>query len=169
MTVTKFLVPFVIILGVILALRFTGVFEQSVPPPASPAPVPPPTSPEASSATGIISEAVMAMSVDENHRPVEPTSVFPTHAEGFFCTFKVTDAPPDTVITAEWIYVGGEVEEDVGPKFVISKASHRLEGTVYTSFYNFPPFADYEWPRGDYKVVLCVDSEEEVSVPFSVR
>ena len=51
---TKFLVPFVIILGVILALRFTGVFEQSVPPPASPAPVPPPTSPEASSATGII-------------------------------------------------------------------------------------------------------------------
>ena len=61
------------------------------------------------------------MSVDENHRPVEPTSVFPTHAEGFFCTFKVTDAPPNTVITAEWIYVGGEVEEDVGPKFVISK------------------------------------------------
>ena len=40
---TKFLVPLLIILGILLALRLGGVFDQPLPPPAPPTPTPTPT------------------------------------------------------------------------------------------------------------------------------
>ena len=62
---------------------------------------------------GLLSEATMATDVDDDNRPVNPTNVFPTDADGFFCSFKINDAPPDTEIKAEWVYVGGEAEAEI--------------------------------------------------------
>ena len=123
-----------------------------------------------SPATGLLSEATMARGVDDNNRPVDPTGVFSTDAEGFFCSFKLTDAPPDTKIKAEWVYVGGEVEAQTGKNYTIEVLNATAEGTCYTHVVMpLPPIPDYEWPRGDYKVILYVDDQKEVSVPFKVE
>jgi len=123
-----------------------------------------------SPATGLLSEATMARGVDDNNRPVDPTGVFSTDAEGFFCSFKLTDAPPDTKIKAEWIYVGGDVEAEIGENYTIEVHNGIAEGTGYTSIVlPLPPMPDYQWPRGDYKVILYVDDQKEVSVPFKVE
>ena len=120
--------------------------------------------------TGLLSDATMAMAVDDDNRPVNPTNVFPTDAEGFFCSFKISKAPPDTRIKAEWIYVGGDVEGEIGENYTIEVDNGTAEGTGYThAVLVLPPIPDYEWPRGDYKVVLYVDDEEELSVPFKVE
>lgn len=125
---------------------------------------------EVSPATGLLSEATMARGVDNNSRPVDPTGVFSTDAEGFFCSFKITDAPPDTKIKAEWVYVGGEVEEQLGNNYTMEIMNAVAEGTCYTHVaMPLPPIPDYEWPRGDFKIILYVDDQEEVSVPFKVE
>jgi len=119
---------------------------------------------------GLLSEATMATGVDDDNRPVNQTNVFPTDAVGFFCSFKINDAPPDTKIKAEWIYVGGDVEAEIGENYTIEVHNGTAEGTGYThAVLWLPPIPDYEWPRGDYKVVLYVDDEEEISVPFKVE
>ena len=125
---------------------------------------------EASPARGLLSEATMAMAVDENSRPVGPTTVFPTDAEGLFCSFKITDAPPGTEIKAEWVYVGGEIEEDIGKNSTIETMNAIAEGTCYTYVAkSYLPRLDFEWPRGDYEVVLYVNGEKQVSVPFRIE
>lgn len=123
-----------------------------------------------STTTGLLSEATMATAVDENNRPLNPVSVFATDADAFFCSFKVSNAPSDTEIMAEWTYVGGEVEAEVGTNFVIEEQTITVEGTRY-AFVVFPrpPFPSYEWPKGDYKVVLYANGKEEASVPFNVQ
>ena len=125
---------------------------------------------EASPARGLLSEATMAMAVDENSRPVGPTTVFPTDAEGLFCSFKITDAPPGTEIKAEWVYVGGEIEEDIGKNSTLETMNAIAEGTCYTYVAkSYLPRLDFEWPRGDYEVVLYVNGEKQVSVPFRIE
>jgi len=112
---------------------------------------------EVSPPTGLLSEATMARGVDDGSRPVNPTGVFSTDAEGFFCSFKLTDAPRDTEIKAEWVYVGGEAEAQTGKNYTIEVLNATAEGTCYTSIVlPLLPIPDYEWPRGDYKVILYV-------------
>lgn len=125
---------------------------------------------EVSPPTGLLREATMARGVDNNNRPVNPTGVFSTDAEGLFCSFKITDAPPGTEIKADWVYVGGEIEEEIGKNRTIETMNAIAEGTCYThvakSYLGGP---DRQWPRGDYEVVLYVNGEKQVSVPFSIE
>ena len=125
---------------------------------------------ETGPASGLLSEATMATAVDENSRPVGPTTVFPTDAELLCCSFKITDAPPGTEIIAEWVYVGGEVEEEVGKNCILETMNAIAEGTCYTYVAKaLTPMPDYQWPRGDYKIVLYVNGEEQASVPFKIE
>lgn len=119
---------------------------------------------------GMLSEVTMTVAVDENGKPLYPTTVFRTGAETFFCSFKVTDAPPDTQIRGEWIYVGGEAEEQLGKNYVMDEMTITVEGTRYAAvLYRSPPLPTYRWPVGEYKVVLYVNDKEEMSVPFTVK
>jgi hypothetical protein len=119
---------------------------------------------------GIISEVTMAVAVDENGKPLYSTTVFNPDSDVFFCSFKVTDAPPDTKIKGEWIYVSGEVEEQIGKNYVMNEMTITVEGTRDAAvFYRRPPMPTYRWPKGEYKVVLYVNEKEEMSVPFTVK
>jgi len=129
---------------------------------------------EASPSNGVISEITMSTDVDSNNRPVNPTTVFPIDAAGFFCSFKVSGFPVGSELEAQWIYVGGDPEAEVtiGKNSVADtqKATITKKGQGYTStVYAKPPIPDYTWPKGDYKVVISVDGQEKGSAYFKVQ
>jgi len=122
------------------------------------------------SASGMLTEITMTAAVDKDSRPLYPTTTFATDANAFYCSFKVIDAPPGTEIKGEWTYVSGEVEEEIGGKnFVMDEVTITVEGTQYAYvYYLLPRVPDYTWPKGEYKVVLYVNGEEDASIPFTV-
>jgi len=123
------------------------------------------------STSGLLTEITVAAAVDEEGRPLHPTTVFATDADAFYCSFKVNKAPPDTEIKGEWIYVSGPVEEQIGGKnYVMEEQSYTIEGTRYDWVcYLRPNIPNYEWPVGDCKVVLYVNGKEDASMPFTVK
>lgn len=120
---------------------------------------------EVSFTTASLSEATMTTAVDENMQPLDTTDVFAPDAQEIFCSVKLSSAPPDTEIKAEWVYIQGEVEDLTN--YLIDEWSTTADGTRYIGASIIRPYDG--WPKGDYKVVLYVDSEEELSVPFYVR
>lgn len=116
--------------------------------------------------TASLSEATMAKGIDETtNKPIDKTQVFTPDAPEFFCSAKLSNAPSDTEIKAEWIYVQGEAGGVTD--YIIEEVTVTSEGTGYIGF---PlPRPDTAWPRGAYKVVLYVDGEESLSVPFTVE
>lgn len=115
--------------------------------------------------TASLSEATMAKGIDETtNKPIDKTQVFTPDAPEFFCSAKLSNAPSDTEIKAEWIYVQGEAEGVTD--YIIEEVTVTSEGTgyIYFSLTN-----DALWPRGEYKVVLYVDGKESLSVPFTVE
>jgi len=127
---------------------------------------------EASSSEGVITDVVMSTAVDENERPLNPTTVFATDAYGFFCSFRLSGFPVGTKMRAELVYVGGEVEDEVGQNVSIDVQTGTIErkGSGYTYVvFLIPSMSDYEWPVGDYKIVLSVDDQEKASAYFKVE
>ena len=120
---------------------------------------------EVSFTTASLSEATMCQNVDEELQPVDANDVFTTDAEEIFCSVKLSSAPPDTEIKAEWMYIEGELE-DVS-NYLIDDWSSTAEGTRYVYASLSSPYEG--WPRGDYEVVLYIDGKEEVRVPFTVE
>jgi hypothetical protein len=118
---------------------------------------------EISFTTASLSEATMCTAVGEDARPLDSTDVFAADTPEIFCSVKLSHAPSDTEVTAEWIYVGGE--EDVTDYF-LDDYTLTADGTRYLAF--SLTYSDL-WPRGDYKVVLYVDGKEKLSVPFTVE
>ena len=116
--------------------------------------------------TASLSEATMAKGIDETtNKPIDKTQVFTPDAPEFFCSAKLSNAPSDTEIKAEWIYIEGEAEGVTD--YIIDEFSVITEGTRYVGFSLERP--DPGWPRGEYKVVLYVDGKESLSVPFAVE
>ena len=115
--------------------------------------------------TASLSEATMCLSVDSDMRPVDATDIFATDTPEIFCSVKLSSAPSDTDVKAEWIYVQGELEGT--ENYLIDDYTLTAEGTVYLGFSLTEP--DAGWPIGEYKVVLYVDGEEKLSVPFTVQ
>ena len=124
---------------------------------------------EGSTQGGVITEVTMATAVDENDRPIEPTSVFAVDTEVFYCSLKLSGFSSGTKIMAEWIYVKGEVEDE---NRIFNVSTGTIGGDGYTSVaFELPTDAvpGYEWPRGDYKIVLSVEGEEKASASFKVE
>ena len=116
--------------------------------------------------TASLSKATMCKSVDsETREPVEPTNVFSPDTPEIFCSVNLSNAPSDTEVSSEWIYVKGELE-DVSD-YLIDEVSITTDGTRYVSFSVTRP--DNGWPTGDYKVVLYLDGNEKTSVTFKVQ
>ncbi len=108
----------------------------------------------------------MCKSVDETTmKPIEVADVFAPDTPEIFCSVKLSNAPDDTEVKAEWIYVSGEAEDL--SNYLIDEVSLTADGTRHLSFSLIRP--DEGWPRGDYKVVLYVDGKEQLSVPFIVE
>jgi len=125
---------------------------------------------EISSASGLLSNITMASAVDWQCKPFQPMTVYATDANGFYCSFKITNAPPKTQIKGEWVYVSGEAEAQIGKNSVIDELTITVEGTRYAFIpYLRPPVPGYKWPKGDYKIVLYVNDKEDANVPFAVK
>ena len=116
--------------------------------------------------TASLSKATMCKSVDsETREPVEPTNVFTPDTPEIFCSVNLSNAPSDTEVSSEWIYVKSELE-DVAD-YLIDEVSITTDGTRYVPF--SVPRPDNGWPTGDYKVVLYLDGNEKTSVTFKVQ
>ncbi len=113
-----------------------------------------------------IEEATMASSVDENQRPVDKTDTFTMDDEVIYCCVKVSNVQRETLISARWILVEGDLEGrgniEIGAhEEIISESryvSFGLEDRQATMF-----------PRGSYKVILSVDDKESMTIPFAVE
>ena len=60
---------------------------------------------EASPATVSLSEATMTTAVDSDLRPLDTTDVFAPDTPDIHCSAKLSNAPSDTEVKAEWIYI----------------------------------------------------------------
>lgn len=118
---------------------------------------------EVSCTTASLSEATMCTGVDADSEPLDSVNVFSVDTPEIFCSVKLSNAPSDTLVKAEWIYVEGEAGLT---DYFLDDYELTADGTRYLSF-----SLTYtgEWPRGDYKVVLYVDGKEKSSVPFTVE
>ena len=120
---------------------------------------------EVSFTTASLGEATTCHSVDKDMRPIDATDVFAVDTPEIFCSVKLSSAPADTEVKAEWVYVKGELEDM--ENYLIDAYSLTADGTRYLSFSLAIPEAG--WPKGEYKVVLYVEGKEELSVSFAVR
>jgi len=115
---------------------------------------------EVSFTTAELSEATMALGVDNQNKPVDPTNVFKPGTEEIFCSARLSNAPSDTEINSVWIYVTAD-------NYEIDSFAINTDGNRYLQFSMNRPTSG--WPEGDYKLVLYIDGEEAVSLPFSVQ
>ena len=58
--------------------------------------------------TASLSESTMTSAVDDKNRPEDKTSTFSAETSEIHCSMKLSNAPPNTEITGELIYIEGE-------------------------------------------------------------
>jgi hypothetical protein len=119
---------------------------------------------EFSFSTARISDATMATSLDKDMLPVNATDEFSPDTAKICLSVKLSNAPPDTEVKAEWIYVRGEMEDL--ENYLIDTVSVQGENDAYVGFTLSRP--DNGWPKGEYEVVLSIDGKKKLTVPFEV-
>ncbi len=115
--------------------------------------------------TASLSEATMCLAVDSQSKPVNPTTEFAPNSPEIFCSVKLSNAPGDTEVRSEWIYVRGEL--DGVTDYTIDTLTISSEGTRYVEFSLGIP--DNGWPVGEYMLMLYIDGKEKESLPFTVE
>jgi hypothetical protein len=121
---------------------------------------------EVSFTTAKLSEVTMAKGVDETtYKPVDKTDTFSPDTPEIFLSAKFSNAPSETEIASEWVYVEGEVADL--KDYLIDSISIDVSGTDYLYF--SMPVPDQGWPQGQYQVILYVDGEEAETVSFTVE
>jgi hypothetical protein len=112
-----------------------------------------------------LSDATMCKSLDlETGEPVEQTDTFDVATQVIYCSVKVSNATPDTEISAEWLYLPA-TDDEAG--LLISDWSMTMDGTRYIPLSIMRP--ENGWPQGDYKLVFYLDGKEALSVSFKVQ
>lgn len=121
---------------------------------------------EVSFSTANLSEAVICKSVDEvTGKPVEKADVFSSDTEKIYCSVKLSNAPEETQVLSQWIYVKGDLADVENYK--IDEASLQVKGTTYLMFSLSRP--DNGFPKGEYVCKLFLNGKEKESVPFRVE
>ena len=120
---------------------------------------------EVSLTTASLSEATITTAVDDNMQPLDATNVFAPDTPTIWCSVKLSFAPPDTEVKAQWLYIGGEATELTNS--VLYEDVGTESGSYYLGFSLSPPASG--WPRGNYMVKFYIDGKEELSVPFTVQ
>jgi len=157
-----------VLVGLVLLLTSSGIACQPTPlppqapaPTPSPAPAPTPTPPVPSVS---LTEATMASEVDSSNIPVQTASVFTDDVSTIYCCAKLCNAPADTRVKAEWIYVGGEHSDLLNS--ILFEDSLIGSGTRHLKFSQNRPSSG--WSLGKYEVVLYLNGEQNRVVPFSI-
>jgi hypothetical protein len=111
-----------------------------------------------------LTEITMTTAVDFDMKPLDTTDVFDVDIKEIHCSVKLSNAPTNTRVTAEWIYIQGV--EDL-QNYTIDEYSVTTEGTRYIDMSLLRPYEG--WPIGDYEVVLFVNGTETARAEFYVR
>jgi len=119
---------------------------------------------EVSFTTAKLTEATMCLGVDGQNQPVNPTDEFGVNTPEIFCSVKLSNAPDDTEVGSEWVYVKGEAAGVTD--YVIDTLVLPADGTQFLQF--SLPRPDGGWPIGEYQLNLYIDGKEAVSLPFTV-
>ncbi len=113
-----------------------------------------------------LSEMTMATGIDQStFKPIDKTSTFSSDTAEIFLSARFVNAPTNTEITSNWIYVSGEVADL--QNYTIDTTSLTVSGTDYLYF--SMPKPETGWPKGNYKVVLSLNGKEQGSVSFKVQ
>jgi hypothetical protein len=115
--------------------------------------------------TASLSEATMTENIDDTMRPLNSTDVFNVDAPEIHCSVKLSNAPVDTEIKGEWIYIEGE--EEGMENYMIDSTIIITEGTRYLDFSLSIPYNG--WPVGEYELILSINGKEKMRVPFFVK
>ncbi|MCX6008041.1 MAG: hypothetical protein NTZ34_12395 [Chloroflexi bacterium] len=116
-----------------------------------------------------ITEGVMTTSVDDGSKPTGGIMTsFPVSTPVIYVSFKVSGVAQDDMIKATWIYVGGAAADKANTQINETYDIVQVpEASYYLAFYLDKPVEG--WDKGDYKVVLSVNSKEKLSVPFKME
>jgi hypothetical protein len=101
------------------------------------------------------------MSLDE--ADTQPTTVYPTDAEAFYCYFDLNNAPDDTTVKGVWTLVSADGYD---PNQEIDSAE--ISGGDNTYYFSLAG-GDAPWPVGDYKIDLYLNDELVETIQFQVQ
>ena len=118
-----------------------------------------------SSSSGLLGGATMALSLDNTTlKPLKTTDVFKRDTPVIHCSVLLLNAPEETIVSAEWIFIKGETGKE---NVKINSKAINTDGPRYLAFSLVRP--GEAWPRGDYKVVISVNGKQELTVPFRIE
>jgi hypothetical protein len=116
--------------------------------------------------TAKLSDPSMAKAVDSSTmQATTKATVFSTSDAVIYCSVKLSNAPSDTEVKSQWIYLKGEAT-DLN-NYQINETPITTDGTRYLAFSLEKPSSG--WPKGDYVVKLLVDGKEQLQVPFKIQ
>lgn len=104
----------------------------------------------------------LSSSVDEDYYPINPTSQFEESTPLIYLTGNVKEATVDSVIIAEWYYLGGE-EDLYLYQMTLEVTSIDME------FYFSLSKPTNNWFIGDYEILLFYDNVLMETIDFVVE
>jgi len=104
-----------------------------------------------------VDEVVMARSLDDDQKPVDPTSVFGLE-DVFNASAKVSNLEEGSKVTGKWFF---------GDQF-IDEASVDITEDGFTGYVGFNLTPSAPWPPGDYRLEVYLDDELAKTVTFQV-
>ncbi len=112
-----------------------------------------------------LKEIALSAELDKQLNPVNPTVKFTTDPSQIYCSFLPLKGSLGVSVSAQWIYVKGEVTEV--NNYVIDNWTElvKTEGRMAMFMRRFAN----GWPRGTYKVILSVNDVEEIAIPFQMN
>lgn len=123
-----------------------------------------PTFEEGPTASGIITDVIMARDVEGiEMNPVDPTTVFNSNSI-IHAVVEIEDSPVDTNFTAEFYVV--DVGDAAEPNSLITSTDLVADGTRYLDF-NLTPTTS--WPPGVYRVDILVNGVLDQRVEYTVE
>lgn len=117
------------------------------------------------SSSPTLSQATMALGVDSEARPVNPTSTFAQDTPEIFCSVLVKNVSQPIDVLSEWYYVEGDLEG--AENTLIDAVPLTVPVDQYLQFSLTIP--DNGWPVGIYRLVIYIDGVQQMEVPFTVE
>lgn len=102
-----------------------------------------------------IDEVIMARSLDDSQKPVDPTSVFGPE-DVFNASAKVSNLEKDSKVTGKWFF---------GDEF-IDEASVDITEDGFTGYVGFNLSPSAPWPPGDYRLEVYLGDELAKTATF---
>ncbi|MBI2845130.1 MAG: hypothetical protein HYX86_01145 [Chloroflexi bacterium] len=104
-----------------------------------------------------IDQVVIARSVDEDQRPLEPTSTFGPE-DVFYASVIVSNLEAGSQVTGKW-YFGDEF---------IDEATLTITEAGFSGYVGFDLTSDTTWPLGEYRFEVYLDGELAQTASFQV-